>query len=188
MNMQEWIQQYIAGTVTTLQALPVDELARVVEVLAEAHRAERQIFTFGNGGSAATLQHFICDMGKGASDKLGIRFRCMSLNDNVAWMTAIGNDYCYEDIFVRQLENFARAGDVALTMSVSGNSPNLVKAIEWANAHGLTTRAVVGGARGRLASLARHAIVVDARHYGYVEDAHLCVAHILAYAFMDHLA
>ena len=185
-DMQAWIAQYLAGTQQALAALPQETLAQIIEVLRAAHRDDRQVFAMGNGGSAATAQHFICDLGKGASDKIGKRFRCMSLNDNVAWMTAIGNDYAYEDVFVRQLENFARAGDVALTMSVSGNSPNLVKAFAWANAHGLTTIAIVGGRRGTLATLAQHVVVVDGQHYGQVEDAHMCVAHILAYAFMDN--
>lgn len=185
-DMKSWIAQYLTGVQKALAALPQETLAQIVAVLRAAHRDDKQIFVFGNGGSAATAQHFICDLGKGASDKIGKRFRCMSLNDNVAWMTAIGNDYAYEDVFVRQLENFARAGDVVLTMSVSGSSPNLVKAFAWAKAHGLTTIAIVGGKRGTLATLAQHLVVVDGQHYGHVEDAHMCVAHILAYAFMDN--
>jgi D-sedoheptulose 7-phosphate isomerase len=185
-DIKRWIGQYLAGVQKTFAALPQDTLATIIDVVRAAHREDRQIFVFGNGGSAATAQHFICDMGKGASDKIGKRFRCMSLNDNVAWMTAIGNDYAYEDVFVRQLENFARPGDVVMTMSVSGSSPNLVKAFEWANGHGLTTIAIVGGKRGTLATLAEHVVVIDSQHYGHVEDAHMCVAHILAYAFMEH--
>ena len=104
-------------------AIPADAIARLVDKLRQAHREDRQIFVFGNGGSAANASHFATDLGKGASDKLGKRFRVLSLNDNVSWMTAIGNDYSYEDVFVRQLENYGRAGDVALSVSVSGNSP-----------------------------------------------------------------
>ena len=111
---------------------------------------------FGNGGSAANASHFATDLGKGSSDKLPRRFRVLSLNDNVSWLTALGNDYAYDQIFVRQMANYARPGDLLLTMSVSGNSPNLVKAIEWGNAHQLETIALVGAKRGRLAELAKH--------------------------------
>jgi D-sedoheptulose 7-phosphate isomerase len=140
---------------------------------------------FGNGGSAANASHFATDLGKGASDKLGRRFRVMALNDNVAWMTALGNDYAYEDVFVRQLMNYGRAGDVVLTMSVSGSSPNLVKAVEWARQNGLRTIALVGGRRGRLAELADQVLVVGETHYGRVEDAHMGICHMLCYAFME---
>ena len=108
-----------------------------------------------------------------APDKLGKRFRVLSLNDNVSWMTALGNDYAYEDVFVRQLMNYARAGDLVLAMSVSGNSPNVVKAIEWSVKNGLQTVALVGAKRGRLAELAHTVIVIDSDHYGRVEDAHM---------------
>src|SRR4029078_6251554 len=99
---------------------------------------DRQMFVLRNGGSAANASHFATDLGKGSSDKLGKRFRVLCLNDNVSWMTAIGNDYSYEDIFVPQLENYGRKGDIALTISVSGNSPNCVKALDWSRKNGLT--------------------------------------------------
>jgi D-sedoheptulose 7-phosphate isomerase len=103
-------------------------------------------------------------------------------------MTALGNDYAYEDIFVRQLMNFGRAGDLVLVMSVSGNSPNLVRALEWSAKHGLSTVALVGKKRGRLADLAEQVIVIDSEHYGRVEDAHMGICHMLCYAFMENPA
>jgi len=109
----------------------------------------------------------------------------MSLNDNVSWMTAIGNDYAYEDVFVRQLENYARPGDLVMVMSVSGNSPNVVKAVEWAKRNGVFTVAMVGGKRGRLAELADIPVVIDSHHYGRVEDAHMAICHMICYAFME---
>jgi D-sedoheptulose 7-phosphate isomerase len=101
-------------------------------------------------------------------------------------MTALGNDYCYDDIFVRQLENFGRPGDIVMVMSVSGNSPNVVRGVEWAVKHNLTTLALVGGKRGKLATLARHVIAIDSEHYGRVEDAHMGICHMLCYAFMEN--
>jgi D-sedoheptulose 7-phosphate isomerase len=128
----------------------------------------------------------VTDLGKGSSDKLGKRFKVLSLNDNVSWMTAIGNDYAYEDIFVRQLENYGNQGDVLIAVSVSGNSPNVVKALEWAKAAGLTTIALAGGKRGRAVAVADHAIVVEETHYGRVEDVQMNVLHMLCYVFMEN--
>src|SRR5919108_2406259 len=126
--MREWIQEYVQAQRAALDSVPLEAVGRLVDLLRQALREDRQIFVFGNGGSAANASHFVTDLGKGASDKLGARFRCMSLNDNVSWMTALGNDYSYEDVFVRQLMNYGKRGDVVLVMSVSGNSPNVVKA------------------------------------------------------------
>src|SRR5512137_1911753 len=112
MQMTQWISDYIRTQQAAHQSIPVDAVAQIIEKLKRALSEDRQIFIFGNGGSAANSSHFATDLGKGSSDKVGKRFRVMSLNDNVSWMTALGNDYAYEDIFVRQLENYARAGDV----------------------------------------------------------------------------
>ncbi|MBM3822130.1 MAG: SIS domain-containing protein [Verrucomicrobia bacterium] len=184
--MKTWLRGYIEAQKAALDSIAVDEVAGLVELLSKVHREDRQIFVCGNGGSAANASHFATDLGKGASDKLGKRFRVLSLNDNVSWMTAIGNDYAYEDVFSRQLENYGRAGDVLLVMSVSGSSPNLVKAVSWANDHGLETVALVGGKRGKLAALAKRVLVIDSEHYGRAEDAQMGICHMLCYAFMEN--
>jgi D-sedoheptulose 7-phosphate isomerase len=101
-------------------------------------------------------------------------------------MTALANDYAYEDVFAGQLQNYARPGDVALALSVSGNSPNCVKALEWAAKNGLRTIALVGAKRGRMAEVAEQVIVINDTHYGRVEDAQMGVCHLLCYAFMEH--
>ena len=183
--MKNWIRTYLDAQKAALDSIPVEAVERLIETFSEAWRADRQIFVFGNGGSAANASHFVTDLGKGSSDKLPRRFRCLSLNDNVSWITALGNDYSYEDIFARQLMNYARAGDILLVLSVSGSSPNLVRAVEWANNAGLHTVALVGGKRGKLAKLAREVIVVDSEHYGRAEDGQMAICHILAYAFME---
>ena len=176
---------YIGAQKAVLDAVPLDSVAQIVKTLQRAAEEDRQIFVFGNGGSAANASHFSCDLGKGASDQWGRRFRVISLNENASWMTALANDYAYEDVFAGQLMSLARPGDIVLTMSVSGDSPNLVKAVEWANQHGLHTIALVGANRGRLAELADRVIVIDSRHYGRVEDAHMGICHLIAYAFME---
>jgi len=183
--MKEWISKYIHAQKATLDAIPAAAVEGLIAVLRKALLEDRQIFVFGNGGSAANASHFITDLGKGASDKVGRRFRCLSLNDNVSWMTAIGNDYSYDDVFVRQLENYARPGDVAMTLSVSGNSPNIVKAIDWAAKQGLETIALVGAKRGKVAQIAKHVVAVDSEHYGRAEDTQMLICHLLCYAFME---
>lgn len=184
--MTNWFSSYISAQKAALDSIPLDALQRVVALLQTAHQEDRQIFVFGNGGNAANSSHFATDLGKGASDKLGKRFRILSLNDNTAWMTALGNDYAYEDVFVRQLQNYGVKGDVVLSSSVSGNSPNCVKALEWARQNGLRTVAMVGAARGRMAQIADEALVIDDNHYGRVEDAQMGIFHMLCYAFMEN--
>ena len=183
--MREWIANYIEAEKAALDSIPIEKVESIILKLKEAHAEGRQIFLFGNGGSASNASHFATDLGKGSSDVLIKRFKVLSLNDNVSWMSAIGNDYSYEDVYLRQLENYGQAGDIALTMSVSGSSPNLVKAFEWANANGLHTIALVGGKRGKLAELANETIVIDDTHYGRAEDCQMGIAHMLCYAFME---
>lgn len=183
--MQEWIAGYVAAQKAALDSIPIEAVAKLTGVLKQSLQQDRQIFVFGNGGSAANASHFATDLGKGSSDKINQRFRVFSLNDNVSWITALGNDYAYEEVYARQLMNYGRPGDVALALSVSGNSPNVVRAVEWASRNGLQTIALVGKKRGRLAELAQHVIVIDSCHYGRVEDSHMGICHMLCYAFME---
>jgi len=184
-SVPDWINRYLQQQKAALDSIPQEAVGRIVDRFRAALAEDRQIFVFGNGGSAANASHFITDLGKGASDKIGRRFRCLSINDNVSWITALGNDYAYEDVFVRQLENYARPGDLVMVMSVSGDSPNVVKAVEWAKGAGVFTVALVGGKRGRLAQLADLPVVIDSHHYGRVEDAHMAICHMVCYAFME---
>jgi D-sedoheptulose 7-phosphate isomerase len=186
--MQNWLTEYQRAQQAVTAAIPLDQVAQIVRTLGAALREGKSIYVFGNGGSAANASHFATDLGKGASDKVGRRFRVLSLNDNVSWMMAIGNDYAYEDVFVRQLENYGNAGDVVLSLSVSGNSPNCVKALEWARKHGLKTIALVGGKRGRMAEIAEQVLVINDTHYGRVEDAQMTICHLICYAFMKNPA
>jgi len=184
--VKDWIAEYIHLQKAALDSIPAEAVSEVIARFAQALKEDRQIFIFGNGGSASNASHFITDLGKGASDKLAKRFRCLSLNDNISWITALGNDYSYEDVYLRQLQNFARPGDIVMTLSVSGNSPNLVKAIDWAVDNGLYTVALVGAKRGRLAEIAEKVLVIDSEHYGRVEDAQMGICHMICYAFMEN--
>jgi D-sedoheptulose 7-phosphate isomerase len=184
--MKNYVEKYLQDQKSAVDSIPANEVAKLIEKFREALDEDRQIFVFGNGGSAANASHFVTDLGKGASDKTYRRFRCLSLNDNVSWMTAIGNDYNYEDVFKRQLENYARPGDIVMVMSVSGSSPNLVSAIKWCKENKVYSIALIGGKRGTLSTLANQVIVVNDTHYGRVEDAHMHICHIICYAFIEN--
>ena len=183
--MKNWLQEYVAAQHKALNSVSLEGVERLIQTVRAAWMRYQQIFAIGNGGSAANASHFATDLGKGSSDVLPRRVRVLSLTDNVAWLTALGNDYSFDDAFLRQLQNYARSGDVLIAPSVSGNSPNLVKAFEWANAEGLETIAIVGAKRGKLAELAQQTIVIEDTHYGRVEDVQMHVLHMLCYAFME---
>jgi D-sedoheptulose 7-phosphate isomerase len=183
--MEAYLSQYLNAHKEALDAIPLKKVTELIELFRKAWQEDRRIFVFGNGGSAANASHFVTDLGKGASDALSKPFRCLSINDNTPWMTALGNDYHFDEVFSRQLNNFASAGDILFTMSVSGNSPNLVAAVEWGKKHGLQTVALVGGKLGKLAAISDFVIAVDSTHYGRVEDAHMGICHMICYAFME---
>ncbi|WP_285056574.1 D-sedoheptulose-7-phosphate isomerase [Pedobacter ginsengisoli] len=183
--MRTFLTDYVTEQRSALESIPLDEVEKLVGHFKNALQEDRQIFVFGNGGSAANASHMITDLGKGASDKTYRRFRCLSLNDNTNWVTAIGNDYCYDDIFIRQLQNYARPGDLVMVMSVSGNSSNLVRAIEWCRENNIFTVALLGKNKGKLAEIADQAIIVDSGHYGRVEDCHMHICHMVCYVFME---
>jgi D-sedoheptulose 7-phosphate isomerase len=184
--MKNFIEKYLQEQKSAIDSIPIDKVSKLIEKFRDALQEDRQIFVFGNGGSAANASHFITDLGKGASDKTHKRFRCLSLNDNMPWITAIGNDYSFDDIFKRQLQNYAKPGDVVMVMSVSGSSPNLVSAVKWCKENSVYTIALVGGKKGMLGTLADQAIVIDSLHYGRVEDCHMHICHIICYAFMEN--
>ena len=184
--MKDYLENYINQQKMAVDAIPVEEVAGIIELFSAARKNDQQIFVCGNGGSASNASHFITDLGKSSSDKSYRRFRCLSLNENVSWMTAIANDYSYDDVYMRQLENYARPGDVLMVLSVSGNSPNIVKAVEWGRQHGLVTIALVGAKKGQLAEIASHVIVIDSTHYGRVEDCQMHICHMICYAFIEN--
>lgn len=181
----EWISGYLSRQIEVLQSLPVGEIEAWIAHLRQIHAEGRQIFVCGNGGSATNGAHFVTDLGKCSSDAMGERFRVLSLSENVSWITAIGNDYDYADIFRRQLQNYANEGDVLIAASVSGSSPNVVNAFKWAKEKGMKTLALVGGKQGEVAGIADEVITIPDHHYGRVEDAQMTIYHLLCYVFVE---
>jgi D-sedoheptulose 7-phosphate isomerase len=180
-----WIDAYVAAQDRAIRSVPPAEIAAVIEVVKRAGHEGRRIFVCGNGGNAANAAHFTTDLGKNASAVASRSFRVLSLADNVSWMTAIGNDFAFDDVFVRQLTNHAEPGDLLVVSSVSGGSPNLVAACRWAKQHGLEIIALVGVNRGAVAPFADHLIVVQDGHYGRVEDAQMNILHMICYAVCE---
>jgi len=182
----------MAGTISKTAGSYIAEMARVVglidpiaverfaEMIFNAWRDDRHVFVFGNGGSAYTSSHFVTDLVKTASVEGKKRLHAISLLDNVGLTTAIGNDIAYDDIFRFTLESYAAKGDIAIGISCSGNSPNLLRACEWAKESGLTVVALTGFSGGKVKNLANLHINVPSENYGVIEDLHLSIAHIVA--------
>jgi D-sedoheptulose 7-phosphate isomerase len=168
-----------------LESIDPESLRRAVAILEQARQEHRTIFVCGNGGSASTASHFACDMLKGASYQRDQRFRIVALTDSLPTITAYANDVSYVSIFTEQLKNFAGPGDVFVAISGSGNSPNVVEALDYANSCGCSTIALTGRDGGRMGPLAKVQIHVAAPHMGRIEDAHLAVCHMIAYYFME---
>lgn len=183
--IRTFLSDFINGQQQVLRDIPLDKVEALINVFHNALKEDKNIFVFGNGGSASNASHFVTDLGKSASDKMGKRFRCLSLNDNISWITAIGNDYAYEDVFVRQLENYAKPGDLVMALSVSGKSPNVVKALKYARSNNLYTIALVGSNGTELSQFVDFSIVINSTHYGRVEDAEMGICHMICYAFIE---
>lgn len=174
----EFLKDYISGLKQALDSIPPERFEELIQQLETAHHDGRQIFMMGNGGSGATASHIACDFNKGVSLGLEKRLRVMSLNDNVATMTAYANDVSYEDVFVEQLKNFLRRGDLVIGISGSGNSPNVLKAIEYANTAGAHTIGLTGFNGGKLAKLVRTSLNVPVNDMQKAEDVHMILFHV----------
>lgn len=177
--------QYRANLLKTIEAIDLETVDRAIQILRKARDEGRRIFVCGNGGSASTASHFTCDMVKGASFNRPTRFRIMALTDSLPTITAYSNDVCYDCVFVEQLKNFAEPGDVVMAISGSGNSPNVLRAIEYANSIGCETIALSGRDGGKLGPLAKLNIQARDPHMGRIEDVHMIVMHMICYYFMD---
>ncbi len=176
---------YRERLLATLAGIDVDKVARAIEWFHRARGEGRAIFVAGNGGSAATASHFVCDMVKGASFGRASRFRITALHDSMPTMTAYANDVGYADATVEQLRNFAQTGDIFMAISGSGNSPNVVRAMEYANSIGCRTLALTGRDGGKLGAIAHLNLQVPEPHMGRIEDAHHIICHMICYSFME---
>jgi D-sedoheptulose 7-phosphate isomerase len=178
-------EQYRAELLGAIDRIDLRKVNQAIEWFRHARETQKQIFVCGNGGSASTASHFVCDMVKGASFGRPERFRIMALTDSLPTITAYSNDVAYDCIFAEQLKNFARPDDLVMAISGSGNSPNVVQAVEYANSIGCKTLALTGRDGGKLGRLAQLNLQVEVPHMGRIEDAHMIICHMIGYSFMD---
>jgi D-sedoheptulose 7-phosphate isomerase len=183
-------REYLAGFVALLERADLDALERVVERLRVARDAGAMVYLAGNGGSAATATHWTNDLAKATKRSGRAPMRALCLSDNTSWLTALGNDEGYERVFAGQLENFARPDDVFIVISASGNSPNLMRAVELARERGLVTIGLLGFDGGALKSMVTECLWLETEigEYGLVETGHVLLADIITTCFIrDHV-
>lgn len=182
----DFTEAYRSQLLTAISTLDLSKVDQAIAWFREARDSDRHIFVCGNGGSASTASHFACDILKGASFERDRRFRILALTDSLPTLTAYSNDICYACVFEEQLKNFAQRDDVVMAISGSGNSANVIRAIEYGNRIGCKTLALTGRDGGRLGSLAQLNIQIPVEHMGRIEDLHLVVCHMIAYHFMEN--
>ena len=181
------VQEYITTVTKYIHQLPVDRIEEMIDTLHEARLSGKQIFIMGNGGSASTASHFVCDIAKNTRKENWPHFKALGLTDNMAIFSAYANDEGYENIFAQQLESLIRTGDIVIGISASGNSPNVLKAMEVAQKHQATRIGFTGFDGGKLAQMVDINIHIPSDNYGQVEDLHMMLVHIVVNALQDRV-
>jgi D-sedoheptulose 7-phosphate isomerase len=174
-----FFEAYRRGLKQALDSLPVEAVEKLVLLLEQAYHDRRQVFLMGNGGSGSTASHIACDLNKSVCAGLEKRFRVICLNDSLPTLMAYANDLSYEDVFVEPLKNFLQPGDLVIGVSGSGNSPNVLKAVTYANQRGARTVGLSGFDGGKLARLVETPLVVPVNDMQKTEDAHLVIFHVV---------
>ena len=185
MSRISYLDRYLTRSADVLRKLPVAAIDGVIQALVQALESERFIYVMGNGGSAANAEHFVNDLGKGGERGFPRRFKVMSLTSNVSLMTAWANDTEYEHVFAEQLRNFVGPGDVVMAISGSGNSRNVLNALELGRARGAVTVGLTGFEGGKLKSLCDHCVIVPSDNMQHIEELHLVVLHAIYSAIRD---
>ncbi len=177
--MHDDIYNYLKNLKELINNIKAEEIQKIIDVLEQAHSHKRKIFIIGNGGSAATANHFACDFGKNAIRDDENRFKLISLSDSSSAITAYGNDNGYENVFSEQLKNLMEKEDILFAISASGNSPNIIKAVEYAKKKEGIVIGLSGFNGGKLNELADVNINVASENYEPIEDIHLIITHII---------
>jgi phosphoheptose isomerase len=181
--------QYVARLCTVISRLDPRSIDRIADKLFEAYREKKTVFIVGNGGSAALASHFACDLGKGVTFNNGPgRLRVLSLTDNIPLITAWANDVGYEYVFAEQLRNFIAPGDIVFAISGSGNSPNVLRALEVARDAGAATLGMTGFQGGKMKSLCDVCVVVPVANMQIIEDLHTVTAHAVSTILHNRVA
>ncbi len=183
MKHQAHSKTYLRKLIDTLEVLDHQEIEKVIDIIASTINTDRTIFLFGNGGSASTASHIASDLNKGTRTDKQI-LRAMALTDNLAVIMAYANDMHYDDVFIEQLKNFMKSDDVVVGISGSGNSKNVIKAIEHANKEGAITIGITGYNGGKLKQISAFSINANVDDMEMSEDVHLIISHIIKRALM----
>ena len=185
--IKSFLKSYKADFVDALRELNLDQVSKIVDLIYQAYHNKRKIMIIGNGGSAATASHFVCDLCKTALLPGFPAVRALSLSDNIPLLTAYGNDMGYEHIFSEQVSILAEPGDLLIGISGSGNSPNILKAFSTARELGVTTAGLLGFGGGQALELCDQAVVLTSTLYGPVEDIHMYITHSISDCFKQLL-
>lgn len=177
--MIDKINNYLARLQDTINNLDRAEIEKFIQILIEKRKEGKQIFIMGNGGSASTSSHFQCDFNKGLSYGKDEKFKFICLNDNIPSMLAYANDVSYENIFVEQLKNYLSDGDLVVGISASGNSKNVLKAMDYANNNGATTFSLTGFDGGELKKISKYSINANVNNVQLSEDIHMIICHLI---------
>lgn len=183
--MKKLIDNYFEKVKLTADNMDRAEIETFINLLVSAHENENTVFVMGNGGSASTASHFACDISKGVSYGKNKRFRVVCLNDNIPTIMAYSNDLSYEDIFVEQLKNLFKAGDLVIGFSGSGNSKNVLKAVEYANSKAGITVGITGYSGGKLKQISKYSVNSNADDMQISEDMHMVLVHIVMQILME---
>ncbi|AEF82303.1 D-sedoheptulose-7-phosphate isomerase [Leadbettera azotonutricia] len=186
--MKTFLDNYSNGVMEAMKNFEADQFEKIIALIADIYKKDGQIFIAGNGGSAGSANHFVCDFGKNAVDfKSGKRrFRIISVCDNVEKITALGNDIAFDEIFSFQLTNLMNEGDILIVISASGNSPDIVKACEYAKTRKGKIIALSGFDGGKIKALADACMVARLKTYEQIEDIHLVILHMIVCYFKEH--
>lgn len=174
----------------TLEKIDQAEIDKLIEIISDAFENERMIFVIGNGGSAANASHFAQDLAKGTRKSLNQkkRIKALSLTDNISFITAMSNDDGYDTIFEQQLRTYAKPNDVVIAISGSGNSPNVIKAIEWADKNDLLTVGITGFDGGKLKQLAKYSVNVPLNDMCTSEGVHSVIMHYIVLELQNKIS
>lgn len=186
--MKDQIKSYFEREKEVISNLDYDEIAAAVEVIKAAYEREATIYVFGNGGSAATASHFVCDFNKGICEKLDKKFNLICLSDNTPILTAIANDISYEDVFYFQLKNKLKKDDLILAISGSGNSKNVIKAVEYAKQIGTKVVGITGYSGGKLREISDYKMHVAIEDMQITEDIHMAFDHMMYRVLTDEFS
>lgn len=185
MPEQQFAKDYLDGLASMVGRLDPDAVERAIIAMRDARDRDATIYSCGNGGSASIASQMVVDIVKGGSYEKKKRIKMIGLTDSVATITAYSNDVSYDCVFVEQLKNWARPGDVLVAISGSGNSENVIQAVEYANEQGMSTIGCTTSEGGRLKDIATIPLLVPSTHMGHLEDCFFVMTHVLCYAFIE---